>query len=103
MIIKIDDIEAPTNVICLSDARVRFQVGKCRHIHLTVDEDLAEVECQDCGAKLNPVAVLARLAREESRFELRRQEMVAEREKLEAKSRTKCQHCGQMTHVRPGR
>lgn len=103
MIVKIDDIEAPTNVVCLSEARARFQLGKCRHVHLAVDEDLAEVECADCGAKLNAIAVLARLAREESRFEQRRLAMVAEREKLEAKSRTKCQHCGQMTHVRPGR
>lgn len=103
MIIKIDDIEAPTNVICLSEARARFESGKCRHIHLAVDEDLAEVECKDCGAKLNPISVLVRLAREESRFEQRRLAMVAEREKLEVKSRTKCQHCGKMTHVRAGR
>ena len=100
---KISGADTPTNIISLSEARRRYEVGACRHLQIVVDEDLAEVRCEACGVSLNPIAMLVRLSREESRFEQRRTAMLAEREKLEAKSKTKCEHCGGMTRVRPGR
>ena len=102
MIVKDIDDE-PTNVICLSEARTRYELSKCQHKHVTVDERLAEVECQDCGAKLNPMQVLARLAREESRLKHRIESLRKLNAELDSKTRTKCRHCGQMTPVRPTR
>lgn len=101
MITPIDD--EPTNVICLSEARTRFAIGKCQHKRVEVDEILAEVSCKDCGEKLNPIAVMARMAREESRLGDRIAALKQLQAGLENKQRTKCTHCGQMTPVRPTR
>lgn len=101
MIIPIDD--EPTNVICLSEARSRFAVGKCRHMRVEVDELLAEVTCRDCGERLNPVAVMVRMAQEESRLSNRIDALKKLQADLEKKQRTKCKHCGQMTPVHPTR
>ena len=92
------DIELPEgNLIVLS--RHRIARGKCRHIRLLVDEDRAYVECQDCGEMLNPMAILCRFAREESRYIYQARALRNWRIKLQEKSRTKCEHCGRMTPV----
>lgn len=74
--------------------------GQCAHKRIFVSELQAEVTCQDCGEKLNPIGVLLRYAKEESRLVMRIKENQAILEKLQAKVRTKCEHCGQMTRVR---
>lgn len=87
-------------VVSLKDARNKYRLNKCRHTHMTVDEDLAEVACDDCGEKLNPVAVLARFAREETRWQQECERLRDLRKELDARVRCKCQHCGQMTRIR---
>ena len=87
------------NVISLTEARRQYDMDHCRHLQLIVDAALNEVECGDCGARLNPVEALIRFAREESRLFQRREEITPLLERLEKKSRTKCQHCGKMTRV----
>lgn len=89
----------PSKVICLKEARARYMPGKCQHKHMTVDEDLNEVACDDCGAKLNPVAVLLRFAGEESRWAREGERLRELHKKLDARIRCKCQHCGQMTRI----
>lgn len=69
-------------------------------VRVQVDPDLAAVECKDCGAKLNPTAVLSRLAQEETRWSMRLEALREENKRLEAKVRCRCQHCGKMTGVR---
>lgn len=98
--VDLDDFD-DGKVICLTAARERYAAAKCRHRHLLVDEDLAEVECQDCGVKLNPVAMLARFAKEESRWHREGSALRKLRDQLDEKQRCKCQHCGKMTRVRP--
>ena len=91
-------MDEPTNIISLS--KKRRELGRCRHIRILVDEDLAYVECRDCGEKLNPILILARFATEESRWlnEYRHhKKWMAEYEK---RKRVKCFHCGEMTPVR---
>lgn len=86
-------------VISLQDARWRFSLAKCKHFHMTIDQTLYTVKCDDCGEKLNPVDVLARFAGEESRWA---REAAALRElhrRLDARRRCKCQHCGAMTRI----
>jgi septation ring formation regulator EzrA len=103
MIIKID--EQPmlnpkdAKVISITEVRSRYRFDKCQHLRVQVDAELAEVECRDCGAKLNAIAVLVRYATEESRLSMRIDAMKAEREKLEKRVRCKCDHCGKMTRV----
>ncbi len=99
--IPIDD--EPTNVICLSEARNRFVMSKCQHKRVEVDEILAEVTCKDCGERLNPIAVMVRMAQEESRLGQRIETLNRLKADLEKKQRTKCKHCGQMTPVHPTR
>ena len=99
--IPVDD--EPTNVIVLSEAVTRYRADKCQHKHVSVDEIENEVECDDCGKRLNPIAVLTRLAREESRLKIRLERLKELNRRFDEKSRTKCQHCGRMTNVRPGK
>lgn len=97
----IDTMPQPANVISLQEARSRFSPGRCRHMSLIVDEELATVECVTCGEKLNPVAVLSRFATKESELQRRIDSLKKLNTALDAKIRCKCQHCGQMTRVRP--
>lgn len=99
--IPIDD--EPTNVIVLSEVVSRYRFDKCQHRRVLVDEVENEVECRDCGKRLNPMVVLARLAREESRLKVRIEQLKDLNQKLDAKRKTKCRHCGHMTEVNPGR
>lgn len=101
MIIPIDD--DPTNVICLSEARLKYVHGRFQHKRVEVDEMLAEVECRDCGEKLNPLAVLVMMSKEQSLLGVRIAAIKQLKAELEEKQRTKCKHCGQMTPVRPTR
>ena len=66
---------------------------------MTIDEDLATVECDDCGEKLNPVAMLLRFATEESRWQREGERLRQLHRDLDARIRCKCQHCGQMTRI----
>ena len=88
-----------TALITLTEVRRRHDMEHCQHIQLIVDEALNEIECGDCGARLNPVQALIRFAREESRLFRRQAEIRPLLERLEQKIRTKCQHCGKMTRV----
>jgi hypothetical protein len=97
----ISTLPAPAKIISLSEARDKFRPGKCQHRHMTVDEDLNTVECDDCGEKLNPVAILVRFAREESRWHRNAEALKDLHRKLDAKVRCKCQHCGKMTRIKP--
>lgn len=76
------------------------RAGQCRHVNVAVHEDLAEVVCRDCDAKLNPIWVLTRMAKEETKWSLRRLEFQAAKEDLAQRQRCKCQHCGKMTNIR---
>jgi hypothetical protein len=51
-------------ILSLSIARKK----KCDHFHITVDPDLAHVQCGDCGEKLNPIGILARFADKENMY-----------------------------------
>lgn len=77
----------------------RFVVGKCKHLSILVDDQLAECECKTCGVKLNAIAVLIRFAKEETMLERRRIEIAAAEEKLSKRISCKCQHCQKMTRI----
>lgn len=75
---------------------------KCSHLYVTylIDESSAEVECGQCGEKLNPMWVLRRLANEDRRFAEAHETYQDEMRRLNERSRAKCEHCGKMTRIR---
>lgn len=80
------------------EQRKRFY-ARCSHQKVIVDESLNTVECKDCGEKLNPVWVLAQYANKE-RLAVQHLEILRElQKKAEAKTKCKCQKCGQMTNI----
>jgi len=82
--------------------------GKCNHIwrgstmsyvQYVIRDGETEVECGECGTKLDPMWVLTRMAREETQWGRTRLHYIEEMRRLNERSRTKCQHCGQMTRI----
>lgn len=71
----------------------------CLHGPFLIDEKLAEVECEKCHEKLNPMHVLIRLAREETVWQHLHERFEEEKAALDARRKTKCQHCRQMTRI----
>jgi len=93
-------LESESNVISFKNVRNKYIKDKCKHIHMTIDGELNEVECDDCGAKLNPVAMLLRIAHEESKWQRENQYLRELHKKLDKRVRCKCQKCGEMTNIR---
>lgn len=72
---------------------------KCKHNHIVVDEKLFEVECDDCGEKLNPIWVLAKFAKQDESLTWRRDALKKEIEAYEDRLRFKCGSCGQVNNI----
>lgn len=72
---------------------------RCLHANFLVDDKKQEVECGQCGEKLNPMYVLHRLAIEENKWHKHHDRYKEEMQRLEERSKTKCQHCKQMTRI----
>lgn len=86
------------NVFSLEMARNNPE--HCQHRTMIVDEKLNTLTCKQCGSLLNPIWALARFHKEESSWKWTLKaykEMLAERD---ARTRTKCQHCGKMTRIK---
>ena len=72
---------------------------KCFHRQFLIDESKAEVECAHCHEKLNPMWVLAHLASENSKFHEASKRYQDEMKRINERSRTKCERCGEMTRI----
>jgi hypothetical protein len=97
--------ELPHNVIKLDLTRIkstntRYMPGKCQHNHMTIDDQLWNLKCDDCGASLNPFEALKRLSYEAEKWEQEQKRAVEVRAEIDKRVRCKCQHCGQMTRIR---
>lgn len=80
---------------------VPHEVQTCSHLFVQyiVDPALAEVECGQCGAKLNPMWVLNRLAAEDRRYHEGMKRYHEEMRRLSEREKTKCFNCGHMTRI----
>lgn len=88
------------NIVSIERARERYDSKSCKHPRVLYDEVLLELECQDCGEKLNPIVWMARWAEHVSRsFDQRRKRLEVATQVYEQRSKTKCQHCGKFTHI----
>ena len=81
------------------DHRWTFVDGRMRSVQYLIREGETEVECGNCGTRLDPMFVLKRLAHEETKWLEARATYAEEMKRLGERSRTKCQHCGQMTRI----
>lgn len=73
--------------------------GKIRHVRYLLRDGETEVECSQCGTKLDPMFVLKILAREENSWNETRKRYNEEMKRLGERSRTKCQYCERMTRI----
>lgn len=74
--------------------------GKCWHAGgFIVDEQLALVTCAGCGEKLSPMWALVQLSHREHRYHELHARYHDELKRIADRSRTKCDHCGQMTRI----
>ena len=71
----------------------------CKHSVAIVDEEKAEIECKDCGEKLDPIKFLSDLAERESLNFQAVLRLMLEYQKAKDKIRRKFQHCDQMTRI----
>ena len=58
-----------------------------------------EVECSNCATKLDPMWVLTQIAHKESHWNRSRERYQEEMQRLNERSRTKCQNCGHITKI----
>lgn len=72
----------------------------CLEHSYVIDPEADKVTCRKCLKIFNPMAVLTDLARKESGWFLHHQRYTEEMKRLDEKSRTKCEHCKQMTRIR---
>jgi hypothetical protein len=63
-------------------------------------EGETEVECGRCKTRLDPMFVLKRIATEETLLEARRRRAKEVLAQLDARTRTKCEHCNRLTRIR---
>lgn len=107
------------NIIRLDDRKAAAQVGKkeryqlvkarsfynedgskkCRHRKVLIDEAKSEVECEECGAMLNPVWLLGEFMRIESVWNQQLAALKRQIEEAADKTRCKCIHCNKMTPI----
>jgi ribosomal protein S27E len=101
---KIDLAGEDGKVVSIEVKRADFELRRirktCTHYHVLIDTALAELECRDCGAKLNPVEYLANLVGKWRHVELLYERYQQMKEYVESRSRVKCRHCGHFTNIR---
>jgi ribosomal protein S27E len=100
---KIISSDIPTKtkkVINIAEVRGLLRGTSCTHQNIIVDETLSTVECGDCSEKLNPVMILARIGKEESRYMQENKRLNETRKDLAMRLRCKCQHCGKITRIK---
>lgn len=73
--------------------------GVMRDVQYLIREGETEVECGNCGTRLEPMFVLRRLARKEADWHRTREAYQEEMARLKERQRTTCQHCGKMTRI----
>lgn len=81
-----------------------YEVGKvdrCGHLltQYIITEAEADVTCGRCGEKLNPMWVLSQLATHDRRYADAAARYKDDQKRLAERSRTKCDHCGNMTRI----
>lgn len=80
---------------------VKPPFGKCKHygVSFEIDQEAGDCKCLQCGERVTAIFVLTRLMHQESRWMKTREAHQDEMKRLNERSRTKCQHCGEITRI----
>lgn len=70
-----------------------------RRVTYLIRSGETELECSNCGTRLDPMFVLQVLAAEESDWLRNRQRHAEETKRLSERQRTKCEKCGHLTRI----
>ena len=87
--------------VAVSDRRslaVRFV-----DVQYLIREGETEVECGNCGTKLDPMFVIRHLATKETEWSMLRERYRSEMKRLSERKATKCRHCGRITPISRGK
>lgn len=76
-----------------------FDPKRCEHVQVELDEMDAELWCKQCDAKVNPIAWIRRLLKEDVQWNYRRDEYEKAKRRYESKKTTRCEHCKKVTRV----
>lgn len=93
------------NVFRIQHKACRSKEGRWQMEHgpFLLDEELMEVECGNCGERMNPMTVLIAFARSENKIGARFQHLQLECEKAKLKAerqnRVRCEHCTKLTRI----
>lgn len=73
----------------------------CIHFNTSfeIDKVAGKCTCLGCGEEVSPMFVLERLMHLESQWMRTREAHQQEMLRLKERSRTKCEHCGEMTRI----
>jgi len=82
-----------------SDAVFAVQERTCWHDKFIVDEKLEQVECADCGERLNPMWVLKRIATKEDSARRSLEKLHGALRDAKQAKRWKCGHCNGMNDI----
>lgn len=73
--------------------------SRLQHVTYRIRDGETDVECGNCGTRLDPMWVLRQFAAKESEYVRKRQHAQEEMARLRERERTECQHCGKMTKI----
>ncbi len=91
-------VKNTNNVVTLISARQKYDRRRCSHLNILVDITHTLVECEKCGEKLNPVAILDRVISEQDFWRMSNADMRKQLKKFKEERRVKiCRHCGKVT------
>lgn len=92
----------------LSDEQQLFLVPPpdktCSHLQASfvIDVDAGKCKCRGCGEEVSAIFVLEQLMKAESRWMRNRERYMDEMKRLNAREKTKCNHCGKITQISRG-
>lgn len=79
----------------------KCKASKIQHVGpLVINEDTGMVDCECCGKSLTPIFVLKQMASNESRWNESSRRMREMKKELQARTKTKCEHCKKFTTIR---
>lgn len=76
------------------------QYGECQHKRVIVSRKLAELRCQDCNERLNPIEYIHNVANGFANWDYEIERITKARADLDERSKCYCEHCGKLTKIR---
>lgn len=73
---------------------------ECFHNALLVDDETETVTCKSCGERVSAFFAIRKMMTLSDKWRRQRARAELEREEAEKKTRTRCEHCNEMTSVR---